>query len=179
MTGGVVARPMRAPGAARALGAAVKSNSAFAPRRPARRSLRFAVRAAVKGPTFIPDQDKDPEPVPVKTTAASAVQEAVAEPPAPTNYQNNLKQRILARGPRETFFEEDYSITIREYVPTQVKVTVECNGPRFRVRVETDSEAEDRPTGAVRAGFVFGRADRTYVPSSHHGRWHGARRGKR
>jgi len=142
MTGGVVARPMRAPGAARALGAAVKSNSAFAPRRPARRSLRFAVRAAVKGPTFIPDQDKDPEPVPVKTTAASAVQEAVAEPPAPTNYQNNLKQRILARGPRETFFEEDYSITIREYVPTQVKVTVECNGPRFRVRVETDSEAE-------------------------------------
>ena len=70
------------------------------------------------------------------------MQEAVAEPPAPTNYKNNLKQRILARGPRETFFEEDYSITIREYVPTQVKVTVECNGPRFRVRVETDSEAE-------------------------------------
>ena len=49
MTGGVAARPVRAPASARAVGAAVKSNSAFAPRaRPARRSLRFAVRAGVK-----------------------------------------------------------------------------------------------------------------------------------
>ena len=148
MTGGVAARPVRAPASARAVGAAVKSNSAFAPRaRPApRRSLRFAVRAGVKGPTFIPDPGgpkEVPKKMPVATGKAAAVmEEPVAEAAAPTNYQNNLKQRILARGPRETFFEEDYNVTIREYVPTQVKVAVECNGPRFRVRVETDSEAE-------------------------------------
>ena len=148
MTGGVAARPVRAPASARAVGAAVKSNSAFAPRaRPApRRSLRFAVRAGVKGPTFIPDPGgpkEVPKKMPVATGMAAAVmEEPVAEAAAPTNYQNNLKQRILARGPRETFFEEDYNVTIREYVPTQVKVAVECNGPRFRVRVETDSEAE-------------------------------------
>ena len=120
-----MARPMRAPGGARPGGRGQIQLSI----RPEEAGATFAQvrrQGGSQGPTFIPDQDKDPEPVPVKTTL-SAVQEAVAEPPAPTNY-DNLKQRILARGPQETFFEEDYSIVTRGR-PNPVKVAMEVAAP--------------------------------------------------
>mmetsp|Transcript_20739 Transcript_20739/g.51374 ORF Transcript_20739/g.51374 Transcript_20739/m.51374 type:complete len:1412 (-) Transcript_20739:131-4366(-) len=89
------------------------------------------------------DSKANPAAMATATAIATAAPTELAVPDtASAESKTSLEFRAVACSGRETFFEEEYHITLREFAPTAVKVHVESNGVRFRVRVETDAESE-------------------------------------